>query len=109
MRAVVYRHFSLPKSSSASRHQSEELELLVRTVGPIHPNDGGRTHRRLARNMHPRCPKGRPRHARTHSWAKAIAKIEVWRASFDPNQRQGKMLEVECWGVGELFLLRRDR
>ena len=29
-------------------------------------------------------------------WAKAIAKIEVWRASFDPNQRQGKMLEVEC-------------
>src|SRR6516165_1190360 len=73
MRAVVYCHFSLPQSSSASRHQSEELELLARTVGPIHPNDGGRTHRRLARNMHPRA-KGRPRHARTHPWAKAIAR-----------------------------------
>jgi hypothetical protein len=34
MRAVVYRHFSLPQSSSASRHQSKELELLARTVGP---------------------------------------------------------------------------
>jgi hypothetical protein len=40
MRAVVYCHFSLPQSSSASRHQSEELELLARTIGPIHPNDG---------------------------------------------------------------------
>ena len=82
MRAVVYRHFSLPQSFSASRHQSEELKLLARTVGPIHPNDGGRTHRRLARNMHPRCPKGRPRHARTHPWAKAIARRDRSARSF---------------------------